>query len=414
MNPSVDDPAICVLISVTSPCATAEGRLFFIEQLQSLRNLVENDRDIFVVDCGLARSPIDDTESVIYDEISDKIHYVYFPEPNRLVALYWTSKYWIPFLFTSHLCGDYIYSMILEGESGVVFPPDFKLPSSEFLLSNPGIKAMYIPVNELPSLVDWPTRLRERIHLFWLSNVLRSSTHAGGYGIPQIWERNSFEMTCFNLPAATNSDPSIYRSLSLKGNGRILLSERSKSRMIHWLPRNGAQPLLRKKSVGWEGQQPDIGFLSNVGELLDLPSLLHGVSVLSKSAILGEIVNTIFDSFRLFLLVALLIRDPVGLGAVALVVGVVSVLPLFINILLSVRFEDHLVGKTFFLILLQPLSLLLLELPRRVVRLFKLKFIPTLHRIYENDVSIGDREGQIRDLPIVPPHPVPHWPTVWL
>jgi hypothetical protein len=406
-----DDPAICILLSVMSPCATADGKKLFVDQLQSLRNLVENDRDIFVIDCGFTRSPIDDTESVVYDEVSDKIHYVYFPEPNRVLSLYWTSKYWIPFLFTSNLCGDYIYTLILEGESGVVFPQDFKLPSADLLLGNPGIKALYIPINETPSLVEWPHRLRERIYLGWLSNILKSSTHAGDYGIPQIWERNSFEMTCFNLSAGTNSDPRVYKSLSLKANGRMLLRDRSKSLMAYWLPQNGAKPILR--TPVWKGEKRDISFGSNVRELLEPASLLHATSFLSKFAIFDEILNSFFDAFRLFLIPAFLVRDPIGVAIVAIIVGLVSVLPLMITVLLSVRFEEHVTGKLFFLIILQPLSLVLLEIPRRVVRLFKHKFIPSIYRFYESDVSIGEREEQLGDLPIVPPHPVPHWPTVW-
>jgi hypothetical protein len=409
--PVMDDSVLCIMMSVMSPCATEEGRRLFVDQLQSLRSLVEHDRDIFVIDCGVSRSPIDDTESVIYDEVSDKIHYVYYPEPNRLVSLYWTSKYWIPFLFTSNLCGDYIYSLILEGESGICFPPDFELPSSEFLLGNPEIKAMYIPVSEKPGFVHWSERLRERIHLTWISNVLRSSTHAGGYGVPQIWERNSFEMTCFNLPACTNADPNTYRSLSLKSNGRMLLRDRCKSRMISWLPHNGAKPVLGKRV--WIPEQRDYGFLANMRELIEPPSLLHATSVLSKSAVFGEIFNASFDSIRVFLITCIVLRDPVGLAVVAILMGYLAMLPLAVNLLVSIRYEDHVVSKLFFLLFVQPFAMLLVELPRRTVRLFKQKLIPVLFRRYESDVTIGEREEQLLDLAIVPPHPVPHWPTVW-
>ena len=407
----MDNSVLSIMISVMSPCATGEGRKLFIDQLQSLRSLVENDRDIFVVDCGFTRSPIDDTESVIRNEVSEKLNYIYFPEPNRLVSLYWTSKYWIPFLFTSGLCGDYIYSLILDGESGICFPPDFKLPSAEFLLANPNVKAMYLPVSESANLVSWPSRLRERINLLWISNLFGSTTHAGGYGIPQIWERNAFEMTCFNLSANTNADPQMYRALSLKANGRNLLKDRCKSRMITWLPQNGAQPVLRRNV--WNGEEREFGFLANLRELIELPSLLHPTSLVSKTAVFNEILGAACDVVRIFFVAAMILRDPIGFAVIAVIVALIASLPLVANVLVSARYETHVAGKTFFLLLVQPFVLLFLELPRRTVRLFKLKIVPTIYKVYESDVTIGEREEQHRDLPIVPPHPFPHWSTVW-
>jgi hypothetical protein len=400
------------MMSVMSPCATAEGKKLFIDQLQSMRALLEKDMDIFIVDCGVSRQPMDDTESVIYNEVSDKIHYVYFPEPNRLVSLYWTSKYWIPLLFSSGLCGDYIYSLVFDGDSGITFPPDFKLPPAEFLLNNPRIKAMYVPVSEVPGPIHWPERLRERIYLTWGFNIAGSTTHAGGHNIPQIWERNAFEMTCFNLPSHTNADPHVLRSLSLKANGRTLLSDRCKSRIIPWVQANGAKPVLGRRV--WRGLEKDFSYFSNIRELIEPPSLLHVPSLLSKSAVFNEILNTTYDFFRIFLVGPMILRDPLGFGIVAGLMGFLSVIPLIFNLLVSVRCEDHLSAKIVFLLFVQPFSFLLLELPRRIIRLFKHKVIPFVFRRYEADVTIGEREEQLKDLPLVPPHPVPHWPSVWV
>jgi hypothetical protein len=403
------ESVMCVLMSVMSPCSTLEGRKLFVDQLQSVRALVRNDRDIFVVDCGASRQPIDDTENVIYTDVSDHVHYVYFPEPNRVISLYWTSKYWIPLLFSSGLCGDYIYSLIFDGDSGVLFPPDFMLPPAEFLNKNPQIKALYIPVSESPGLVSWPNRFRERIQLMWIANIFGSSTHAGGYGVPQIWERNAFEMTCFNLEASRNIAP--LRALSLKANGRMLLKDRSRSRMVSWLPANGAKPVLKRSR--WKREERDMSFLGNIREWVEPASLLHLTSFMSKSAVFGEIVNTIFDAGRVFLVAALLLRDPLGFILVAVLVGFLSVIPLVINLLVSVRFEDHVGSKLAILLLVQPLAVSLVEIPRRIARVFKLKIIPFVFSNYEADVTIGEREEQQKTLPPVPPHPVPHWPTVW-
>ena len=65
------------------------------------------------------------------------------------------------------------------------------------------------------------------------------------------------------------------------------------------------------------------------------------------------------------------------------------------------------------LVFARPLLLILVDLPLGIIRLFKLSIIPILFRRYEGDETIGEREEEFRDLPPVPPHPCPHWPSVW-
>ena len=401
------DSAVCVMMSVSAPCSTAAGTAAFVEKLKSLVALVGSDADVFVIDCGRAKAPIDDTEHVIYNQVSAGIHYAYFPEPNRLTALYWLSKYWIPFQFASNLCGDYIYALLVD--ESVVFPKNFKLPKTEFLLNNPMIKAMYIPVDE-PVLTGFAEKLSERIRLLWLSNLTGSTMHAGGHGTPQLWERNSFEMTCFNLKA-TNDDE-VDRVLSLEANGRMLLKDRCQSRMTHWLPENGAKP--KRAFHHWDGVKRDVAIRSILREAFDPSVLFHLVSFLSALPIvLIDVVSIFYDTFRIFLLAIMLLRDPIGLGIVAVITGIVTVVPLLINLLVSFKYENRRLGKLAFLLTLQPFYATLVAIPVRTVRFFKLKVIQILFRKYESDVTIGEREEEFRDLPIVPPHPVPHWSTVW-
>jgi len=173
-----------------------------------------------------------------------------------------------------------------------------------------------------------------------------------------------------------------------------------------WMPINGAQPVLRRNV--WDGGQRDFSFLANMRELLELPSLLHTTSLLSKTAVFTEIVKTSCDAARIFFVLAMILRDPFGFSIIAVLAAFIASVQLVINVLVSGRFETHVLVKTLFLLIVKPLVLLLVQLPRRVVRLFKLKVVPTIYKVYETDVTIGEREEQHRDLPIVPPHPNAH------
>ena len=409
----VSQSVMCIMMSVSSPCATLSSRKDFVFKLQALRQLVESDIDIFVVDCGHTREPIDDTEFVIKTEISDDINYIYFPENNRVLSLYWTSKYWIPFLFSSNLCGDYIYALFVDEQ--VVFEHvDFKLPSTEFLMNNPRIKTMYVPVKESPKIfsTDFMDRWKEKIELSSIHLACGgSTTHAGNIGVPQIWERNTFEMTCFNLVDRVDKMLSI---LEMKENGQRLLKNRGSSKLSIWISGNGhSQPRLcgAKQLLGF--RKVDNVF-SNMHEFIDPSSFLHWPSVLSKLLLLGQISNTLFDSFRIFLIPGLALKDPIGFGIVTGLVGIIASIPFLVNILVNIRYEDHRAAKALYAFFVFPVQLVLKEIPRRTVAFFKGYVRDVVFTKYETDLTIGEREEQFRDLPMVPPHPNPHWSTVWM
>jgi len=415
MDPLPSQSIMCVMMSVSAPCATKASRRDFVFKLQAIRQLVESDIDIFVVDCGSTREPIDDTEYVIKSEISEKINYVYFPESNRVLSLYWTSKYWIPFLFSSNLCGDYIYTMLVD-EQVAFNNANFKLPSAEFLMNNPRIKTLYVPVKESPRIFssDFMDRWRERIQLCAVNFACGgSTTHSGDVGVPQIWERNTFEMTCFNLNDKVESR--MVSLMEMKQNGRRLLRNRGSSKLSVWISEGGhSQPSFTgaKKFIGF--RKPGISVFTNMHEFIDPSSFLHWPSVLSKLIILGEIANTFFDSIRIFLLPGLLIKDPIGFGIATAIVGIICVLPYLVNLLVNIRYEDQRAAKALYVLLVFPFQLILKEIPRRTVCFFKEYVRDTLFTKYESDLTIGEREEQFRDLPIVPPHPNPHWSTVWM
>jgi len=54
------------------------------------------------------------------------------------------------------------------------------------------------------------------------------------------------------------------------------------------------------------------------------------------------------------------------------------------------------------------------EIPQRTILLFTDRIGRSIFTKYENDLTIGEREEEYRDLPLVPPHPYPHWSSVWI
>ena len=406
------ETSICAMLSVVSPCSSEAGRLDFVRKLKSLQKLIANDEDIFVIDCGSSPTPLDDTEYVICREVSDRINYVYFPEPDRIVSLYWTSKFWIPFLFSSNRCGDYIYSLIVD--ESVRFPSSFLLPDQDYLLGNPKIKAMYIPTAEDPldeNSFAWMNRLRERIQLISIFRIAGSTSHAGTY-CPQIWERNTFEMTCFNLKSGSNQ-----HGLCLRANGRALLKQRCGSLITVYVSDRGIRPVRSTRSVlsaaHGLGPSPQ-SLLSYFWDLIDPSSIWHLSSFFGLPFVFGSFLNVLFDSIRILIASVMLTRDPLGFAFVSIIAGIVSAFPLLLNQAACYQTEVHFLKKTLILVFLHPFSLILVDLPVRVIRLFKLKLIPILIPMQECEVTIGERDEEFRDLPVVPPHPCPHWSSVWM
>jgi hypothetical protein len=220
-------------------------------------------------------------------------------------------------------------------------------------------------------------------------------------------------MTCFNLVHRPESR--MLSLMELKANGRQLLRHRGSSKQSLWISGNGrCQPQFTgaPKLLGFRNS--NISIFSNMHELIDPSSFLHWTSVLSKFIVLGEIANTFFDSIRIFLLPGLLLKDPVGFAATSVIVAIVALLPYLVNLLVNIKYEDHRLLKTLHILFVYPFQLILKELPRRSVAFFKEYIRDVVFTKYEADLTIGEREEQFRDLPLVPPHPHPHWSTVWM
>jgi hypothetical protein len=58
---------------------------------------------IFVVDNGDSLHPVDNTSALVRG-VDPGIHYVYLPEANTTLALYWVNKIWIPYLHKNKKC----------------------------------------------------------------------------------------------------------------------------------------------------------------------------------------------------------------------------------------------------------------------------------------------------------------------
>jgi hypothetical protein len=429
-----DDPIIlpsdsvtCIMMSVMNPCATEQSKESFVGVLKSIRSIAEFDVDIFVIDCGATREPIDNTEYVIKTEVSQKIHYVYYPEPDRTAALYWTSKFWIPNLFNAGMCGDYIYTVITD--ECMMFPDRDEmmlavsrplLPSSEYLMNNPDVKAYYIPFrDEVRNVVSagWIKRLGERVHIASMQKFCNTALDTGSFSTVQLWERNTFEMTCFkrncNVDRNLNQLPQL---LSWRQNCLELQLDRGASKIHYWVGPNTTTDdlpeLINSSPDIFIGQKPIGSVCKYVYELINPSSLFHGPSFVHKMIILPEVINAVFDCIRLFIIPGFVFRDPLGFAVTTAVVSIVMIIPYIAAILLNHRYEVDKSKKIAILVFVYPFVFILKVLPIRAARMIK-DILSHLILSDGTDMTIEEREEELRDLPPVPPHVAPHWSTLW-
>ncbi|EEQ99894.1 hypothetical protein Pmar_PMAR006569 [Perkinsus marinus ATCC 50983] len=99
-----------------------DGRRNLVRCLSRLLEIGLPARQIFVVDCGSALTPVDDTWRVIHTVVSPDINYSYLPENNRILGAYWANKIWIPYAGKKTTMGSGGGGELKSGNSGVFEP----------------------------------------------------------------------------------------------------------------------------------------------------------------------------------------------------------------------------------------------------------------------------------------------------
>lgn len=396
----------CLLIACHESCLTTEKEDSFKNTLRSALRVFPPSH-IFVCDNGSALAPVDCTQSVAKG-VHGAINYLYIPEGNKTIAFYWTNRYWIPFLESYNRVPKFLYAVLIDDD--VPLPSNLHIPF-ELLQEKSNIKAVHYPITATtpegsPGVMvqcqDIEYKLAA-VHKYFQSTIARVLSCHGAIG---LWERDALTATLLDHDTVFNGEDLMM--------GLSLLQRRDASKIIScpqaivptFAPTSWRM-LFRQRVKSWEVTSHKKTF-SFILELINPISFIHLPSLALKPYFLQELLAIVLDWVRIFLLISLAFRDWLALALMcALFTALMYVQVLIFQfVYLRGRRDLRITLAGFITFPYYRLSSLLF----RVCALCQNILV---YSHYRRGVYIRTREDEVKDLPVVPPHPDVDWFTVW-
>ena len=396
----------CLLIACHESCLTREKEESFVNTLRSALRVFPPNH-IFVCDNGSALTPVDGTEATAR-AIHPGIHYLYIPEGNKTISFYWTNKYWIPFLEGLGRVPKFLYAVIIDDD--VPLPPDLHIPY-ELLQESRNIKAVHYPITATspdgkPGLMvqcqDIEYKLAA-VHKYFQSSVARVLSCHGAIG---LWDREALTATLLDHDTVFNGED-LMMGLSLlqrRDDAKIISCPQA---IVPTFAPTSWRMLFRQRVKSWEvtSHKKTFSFLI---ELINPISFFHLPSLALKPYFLQELLSIVLDWLRIFLLISLAFRDYIALALMtALFTGLMYIQVVIFQFIYLRRRRD--LRVTLGGIILFPYY----RLSSLLFRVCALCQNILVYSHYRRGVYIRTREDEVKDLPVVPPHPDVDWFTVW-
>ena len=396
----------CLLIACHESCLTSEKEESFVNTLRSALRVFPPNH-IFVCDNGSSLTPVDCTE-LVARSVHQAINYLYIPEGNKTVAFYWTNRYWIPFLESHERIPKFLYAVIIDDD--VPLPSNLHIPF-ELLRESPNIKAVHYPITATSS--EGPPGLMVQcqdieyklaaVHKYFQSTIARVLSCHGAIG---LWDREALTATLLDHDTVFNGeDLMMGLSLLQRRDGSKIIS--CPQAIVPTFAPTSWRMLFRQRVKSWEvtSHKKTFSFLL---ELINPISFIHLPSLALKPYFLQELLAIVLDWLRIFLLISLAFRDWLALALMtALFTGLMYIQVLIFQFVFLRRRRD--LRITFGGFLTFPYY----RLSSLLFRVCALCQNILVYSHYRRGVYIRTREDEVKDLPVVPPHPDVDWFTVW-
>ena len=325
--------------------------------------------------------------------------------PKRITR---TARYYLPFLESHGRIPRFTYCVIIDDD--VPLPADLHIPY-EILQENRNIKAVHYPItatspNGKPGLMvkcqDIEYKLAA-VHKYFQSTIARVLSCHGAIA---LWEREALTATLLDHDTVFNGEDLMM--------GLSLLQRRDDSKIIScpqaivptFAPTSWRM-LFRQRVKSWEvtSHKKTFSFLL---ELINPISFFHLPSVALKPYFLQELLAIVLDWLRIFLLISLAFRDWLALALMTAIFMALMYVQVIIFQFVYLRRRRDLritLGGTLMFPFYRLSSLLF-----RVCALCQNILV---YSHYRRGVYIRTREDEVKDMPVVPPHPDIDWFTVW-
>jgi hypothetical protein len=287
----------------------------FLQNVHSVIAVVGIER-FFVLQFSNSHSPLDNTAVLLQKKISLGIQYLFVPERDKLTAVYWFSKYYLP-LFQLHQSADHHLqiSHVMVVDQTVQVPASLTIPHALIEASTPDKKVgliCFAAASHACQDIEVKFEIAGQIFQSDLAS-LGDSEFMGA--VFTVWERESLEFAAFDhkpMTAASGGDfPAAGVNLFKPGGIKIKFISNC---LIRMAPNPGN---------AWAGKMHAFArrkrlWFTDLVSLLSPASLFNTNRLVSKPANLINLLANVFDFIRLPVLASSAMRDPVGLACILL------------------------------------------------------------------------------------------------
>lgn len=321
--------------------------------------------------------------------------------------MYWTTEYWIPELVARGECINFSYCMMIDDD--VPIPHNLQVPVN-ILSRNPDIKAICYVIeaktedgsaNALVELQDAEYKLAGLVKQFqW-----QYGTTLCCHGAISLWRRDVLGRKILWDHDTEFHGEDLYMGILLhrmqKNYAIMVLSDA----IVPTYAPEDMLTLFRQRVTSWDlcAQRK---FMTQVKCFLT--GWCNTRTLILKPFILQEVFNVMLDWIRIYLMTALLVRNPVGLLlCFILFYGILYVEMILFNYAV-LRSRPDLKVKVRTIILFPFYRTLSLAF-----RLYALLRNAMIYALRRKKMTIAQREETVHDLPPVPPVSNPDWFSIW-
>ena len=380
----------------------------FLENVMSVINCV-GIHNTFILQFGSDLSPQDDTVALLQNEVNRGIQYLYVPERDRLAAVYWFSKYYIPLVqLHQEIFAPTAHLMVVDQR--VAVPATLSIPhqyvSGE---EEVGLICFGCTSKTIAPLCDVQLKLDVCLSIFE-SDMSSLGDSEVSRAMVTVWDREALEFAAFNHKPLTESNGGDFPGAGIE----IFKSDR-KNR-IKFVSNNLIEVKDKRAYSTVEKLYLDLArrkrlLFIDIRALISHAALLSKIRLASKPKILCHVIAAVFDFIRLPVLFASALRDPIGLGGMIALVLVLQWVRIFVLSVVLIpqscrKDRPGMVSAMLFpvfhilwnIVVLKPLSI--------VCALFwSLSDRPGM--------AILEREDYEHNIPPCLPYPDAPWFTVW-
>jgi len=284
---------------------------------------------IFVCDNGRGLHPSDDTQGLC-NRVSDRwfpgedrrMNYVFIPEGNKTHALYWVSEWWIPFLVHNHKVPDFEYLVMIDDD--VPLPRNFDFHAAQMEGDHTTAAVGYAITAVTPTdpttgksepnfLVDMQDVEYRISGFFKLVQAELGGSSFYAHGAVSLWRRKILGKEILYKHDTEFHGEDLYMGLLLhRQEGQKNRIQFSASNVVETFAPDHFKLLFKQRTKSWD-LATHRKFVSILRELL---FRWKDQFLFLKLFHLNEVIAVLQDWLRLYLLILLLLTNPVALAGI--------------------------------------------------------------------------------------------------